>query len=62
MTRHDHQTDEFFMQRALDLAVEINERFGKELRQVFLENGLKDVEVLQDVLGKDRIVKGVLSS
>jgi release factor glutamine methyltransferase len=44
------------------LAVEINERFGAEMHQLFQTSGLDQVEVLQDILGKDRIVKGVLSS
>jgi release factor glutamine methyltransferase len=44
------------------VAVEINERFGEEVQQIFIESGLTDVQVIQDVLGKDRIVKGVLSS
>jgi release factor glutamine methyltransferase len=44
------------------LAVEINERFGAEMHQLFQNSGLDQVEVLQDILGKDRIVKGVLSS
>lgn len=44
------------------LAVEINERFGEDVRKLFAENDLREVEILQDALGKDRIVKGVLSS
>ena len=44
------------------LAVEINERFGKEVQRLFLANDLAEVEIIQDAFGKDRIVKGVLSS
>lgn len=44
------------------LVVEINERFGNEIRQLFHANQFQDVQVIQDVFGKDRIVKGVLSS
>ena len=44
------------------LAVEINERFGKEIQRLFVANELDEVEIMQDAFGKDRIVKGVLSS
>jgi release factor glutamine methyltransferase len=44
------------------LAVEINERFGQEVKQLFVSNQFYDVEIVQDTFGKDRIVKGVLSS
>ena len=44
------------------LAVEINERFGKEVQRLFVANDLEEVEIIQDAFGKDRIVKGVLSS
>ena len=44
------------------LAVEINERFGKEVQRLFIANDFAEVEIIQDVFGKDRIVKGVLSS
>ena len=44
------------------LAVEINERFGKEVKQLFETNNFFGVEVIQDAYGKERIVKGVLSS
>jgi len=44
------------------LAVEINERFGKEVQRLFLANDLAEVEIIQDAFGKDRIVKGILSS
>jgi release factor glutamine methyltransferase len=44
------------------LAVEINERFGKEVSQLFRENKFENVEVIKDLFGKDRFVKGILSS
>jgi release factor glutamine methyltransferase len=44
------------------LAVEINERFGKEVHRLFVANDLAEVEIMPDAFGKDRIVKGVLSS
>jgi release factor glutamine methyltransferase len=44
------------------LAVEINERFGKEVKQLLVANQFYDVEIVKDIFGKDRIVKGVLSS
>lgn len=37
--------------------VEINEALGKETAQVFVEAGLKDVEILKDLHGKDRFVR-----
>jgi len=40
------------------LLFEINERFGEETAALLRENGLKDVEVLQDMFGKLRYVKG----
>jgi release factor glutamine methyltransferase len=44
------------------LAVEINERFGKEVQRLFVANDVAEVEIIQDAFGKDRIVKGILSS
>jgi release factor glutamine methyltransferase len=44
------------------LAVEINERFGREVQHLFEANNFYDVKVVQDAYGKDRIVNGVLSS
>jgi release factor glutamine methyltransferase len=44
------------------LAVEINERFGHEVLALFVDNNFQDAQLLQDVFGKNRIVKGVLSS
>lgn len=37
--------------------VEINEALGKETAQVFVEAGLKDVEILKDLHEKDRFVR-----
>ncbi len=41
------------------LAVEINEKFGKEVLQLFVTHGFKDVVVIRDVNRKERIVKGI---
>jgi release factor glutamine methyltransferase len=38
------------------LAVEINQRFGKEVAALMLESGLQRVELLKDLAGKDRFV------
>ncbi len=43
------------------LAVEINERYGKEIADLFNNSHFRDVEVVKDMYGKDRIVKGILS-
>lgn len=42
------------------LAVEINERFGEGVADVFREEGFREVEIVKDIFGKERIVKGVL--
>ncbi|HZI23532.1 MAG TPA: peptide chain release factor N(5)-glutamine methyltransferase, partial [Chryseolinea sp.] len=44
------------------VVVEINERFGKEVAQLFITHHFKNVEIVRDVFGKDRFVKGILSS
>jgi release factor glutamine methyltransferase len=44
------------------LAVEINERFGKEIAELFNAQGFQAVEIVNDFFGKNRIVKGILSS
>lgn len=41
------------------LTVEINEKFGKEVANLFLENGFQQVQIIRDVAGKDRVVKGI---
>ncbi|MEQ8424739.1 MAG: peptide chain release factor N(5)-glutamine methyltransferase, partial [Cyclobacteriaceae bacterium] len=41
------------------LTVEINERFGKEVSDIFLQNSFQDVRIIKDLSGKDRIVKGI---
>jgi release factor glutamine methyltransferase len=38
------------------LAVEVNERFGKEVSTLFHEKGYMDVRLHTDISGKDRIV------
>lgn len=40
------------------LAVEINENYGREVAQLFTSAGFHDVEVLRDVPGKPRVVRG----
>ena len=44
------------------LAVEINERFGREVSFLLDEYRFREVDVLKDFCGKDRIVKGILTS
>jgi release factor glutamine methyltransferase len=44
------------------VAVEINERFGREIQRLFIANDFAEVEIIQDAFEKDRFVKGVLSS
>jgi release factor glutamine methyltransferase len=44
------------------LATEINERFGKEVLDLFIKHKFHEVEILKDVYGKERIIKGILSS
>lgn len=41
------------------LAVEINERFGADVATVITEFGFNNVEVVRDLFGKERIVKGL---
>ena len=40
------------------IAVEINERFGDEVRTIFTESDLQQVEIRQDMSGKDRFALG----
>ena len=37
--------------------LEINESFGKETRDLFLESGYNTADVLKDIHGKDRFIK-----
>lgn len=41
------------------LVVEINENFGKEVQEVFKEHGFISVEIIKDIFGKERIVRGI---
>lgn len=41
------------------LAVEINERFGKETVKVFEDHAFRSVKLHKDVSGKDRVVTGI---
>jgi len=40
------------------LAVEINERLGREVAATFTDNRFQSVQIIKDLSGKDRIVKG----
>lgn len=40
------------------LAVEINERFGQDVRNLFEMSGLQQVSIYKDLSNKDRVVKG----
>ncbi|SHG91319.1 release factor glutamine methyltransferase [Chryseolinea serpens] len=42
------------------LAVEIHERFGEGVANIFREEGFREVMIVKDIFGKERIVKGVL--
>ena len=41
------------------IAMEINERFGSEVAHLVSEAGFKEVRILKDIFGKERIVKGL---
>jgi len=41
------------------LAFEINEAFGKEVEALIRSTGFSSVEIVKDISGKDRVVKGV---
>jgi release factor glutamine methyltransferase len=41
------------------LITEINERFGKEVSEIFSANGFSNVEIVQDMQGKNRFVVGI---
>ena len=41
------------------VAVEINERYGAEVADLFRGSGLIEVDVIKDLAGKDRVVKGL---
>ncbi len=43
------------------LAMEINEKFGREVSSLLLAGGFTDVEVSTDVSGKERVAKGIKS-
>lgn len=43
------------------LLVEINEQYGKEVTDLFLSNKFIEVQVIIDMNGKDRFVKGVFN-
>ena len=41
------------------LAVEINERLGNEVRDIFSISGFSDLQIHPDMFGKDRVVTAV---
>jgi release factor glutamine methyltransferase len=41
------------------MVVEINEQFGKEVLNLFTENGFTSVQIIKDIFGKERIVRGI---
>jgi release factor glutamine methyltransferase len=43
------------------LAVEINERYGNEILELFNKQNFRDTDIVNDIYGKNRIVKGILS-
>lgn len=42
------------------LYFEINEQYGEEVQELLLQAGFAQAEVVQDLFGKNRIVKGIL--
>ncbi|NLR91233.1 peptide chain release factor N(5)-glutamine methyltransferase [Flammeovirga agarivorans] len=42
------------------LYFEINEQFGQETADLMKKDGFKNIEIIKDFQGKDRIVKGIL--
>jgi release factor glutamine methyltransferase len=42
------------------LVVEINERFGQEIAELFSSHGFTEVDVIRDLSQKERVVKGIL--
>ena len=43
-----------------EIYCEINEAFGKELFQLFSQNGFKEVDIRKDLNGKDRMLKAIM--
>jgi release factor glutamine methyltransferase len=43
------------------LFLELNEKFGQKTLNMLQEKGFKDIELRQDMGGKDRMIKAVLS-
>ncbi len=48
-----------FLNQGGKLYLEINERYGSETAELLAQNSFVDVEVIQDLNGKDRMVKGL---
>ena len=45
-------------QRPCYLFFEINEAYSTEMRKLLEEAGYKDIQITQDIYGKDRIIEG----
>jgi release factor glutamine methyltransferase len=41
------------------LCVEINERFGRDVAKLFFDSGFEKIEIIRDLSGKERMVRGV---
>lgn len=50
-----------FLKSKGKIFVEINERFGKEIKELFEVSGFNSVQIIKDLDGKDRIVSAVKS-
>lgn len=44
------------------LCTEINAHFGREVSEIFSEAGFRNISVVRDLQGKERIVSGILNS
>ncbi|HEX5171237.1 MAG TPA: peptide chain release factor N(5)-glutamine methyltransferase [Cyclobacteriaceae bacterium] len=59
--RHILMKSKKAMKRGGLLIVEINELYGESVATLFNEAGLTSIEIVKDIFGKDRIVKGIVS-
>jgi release factor glutamine methyltransferase len=48
-----------FQEKGCNILVEINEKYGPEVASVFLSFGLTEVQVLEDLQGKNRFVTAI---
>lgn len=44
------------------LFFEINEKFGPQIKELLMESGFREVRVIKDLNGKDRMVSGIINS